>query len=221
MVSITKANSILSMGEGFYTWLRKEGENSIQLTKEAQESGTKLHHIIEQWIVKNRTPKDSRIWYLEQSDDISLTEEEINKLQGFINFDEDFKPKYIATEITVAIPEIQVAGTIDIVCEIENKIYVVDIKTGSGLHHNNELQIAFYQRAYQQQVGIKVDGRVLLHLKADTRNKYNFKEIKKTLLHDYRAMLHAKELWMWDNPKWASFIKNREPVSQAIEAQNA
>lgn len=216
MVSVTKCLSILAMGAAFYSWLKKYGEESDTIMVMAQESGTKLHGIIEAWIKGACIPEDLDLWYFNST--VELSQPELDKLKGFINFNNEFKPNYLETEITLAIPSIKVAGTIDIICEIEGVIYIVDIKTGSGLHHNNELQIAFYEKAYQKHYKTTNTKRALLHLKDSTKKCYQFKVIDKPLEHDYVGFLHARGLWYWDNPKHSRFLAENEPVSEVVSA---
>lgn len=223
MVSVTRCLSVLAMGESFYQWLRKHGEESKVLTEMAQDSGTKIHGIIETWIKGECIPEDLHLWYMNSVDSVQLSSDEISKLQGFINFNNKYKPKYLHTEITLAIPEIKVAGTIDIICEIDGVIYIVDIKTGSGIHNNNKLQIAFYEKAYRENFVMdyeKRTDRALLHLKSDTKKGYNFQVQKNTLEHDFKGFVAARDLWFWDNPARARFLSESEPkIEEVINAQ--
>ena len=218
-VSVTKSLTIMAMGEAFYNWLRTKGEESKILTEMAQISGTKLHGIIETWIKTNTIPTDRAaldLWY--DTQDLECSYEELHKLEGFVNFNNEYKPNYLETEVTYAISEIKVAGTIDIVCEIGNVIHIIDIKTGSGIHNNNKLQVAFQEMSYRLAKNTTNTKRALLHLKTDTKKKYNLQMAKNTLEHDYEAFKHAVGLWMWDSPKWATFLKENEPVGEVANA---
>ncbi len=51
----------------------------------------------------------------------------------FVDFWETYKPKLIETEVHLFSDELKVAGTCDLVCEIDGKLWIIDFKTSNHL----------------------------------------------------------------------------------------
>lgn len=88
-------------------------------------------------------------------------------LKAFMDWHAEFKPKTIGLEY--AVWGDGYAGTVDLKCEIEGEIYIVDFKTSKSIHNSHKVQIAGYGMADS-----KVDKIALLHLGNTTKKKYSF-----------------------------------------------
>jgi hypothetical protein len=87
----------------------------------------------------------------------------------FVEFWETYKPKLIETEVHLFSDEEKVAGTCDLVVEIEDELWVLDLKTSNHLQTTYDLQTAIYSKCYEEGFGKKVDRRGILWLKSSKR----------------------------------------------------
>ena len=91
------------------------------------------------------------------------------------------KPLGITSNLVVKIlkrvlnvPKIGFAGTLDRICKIDGKVYVLDIKTSNGIYNSYWLQLAAYEQLYMDGVLADsiypdIDGVAILWLNAKTR----------------------------------------------------
>lgn len=90
-------------------------------------------------------------------------------LKAFLDWHEKFKPVILKLESIVWSDEYGFAGTLDLLCEIEKKTYLVDFKTSKSLHDSHKVQVCAYGMAE------KADYVALLHLGNTTKQRYSFK----------------------------------------------
>jgi hypothetical protein len=94
---------------------------------------------------------------------------------NFVDFWETYKPTLIETEVSLFSDTLKVAGTCDLVCEIEldNKWerWVIDFKTSNHLQTTYDLQGAVYAQCYEECFGKKVDRVGVLWLKSMSRGE--------------------------------------------------
>ncbi len=88
-------------------------------------------------------------------------------LDAFIQWYEDKKPKPIVTESRVYHRVLRYAGTGDLIAEIDGKNLLIDYKTSATVNKMlTGVQLEAYSKAYDSH-GVKVDGKMILHLKSD------------------------------------------------------
>lgn len=167
--SITHVLQAYPKGKHFEDWLKKVGNSAEWIVKQASEEGTKVHEMIESYFEgKEMTflnseglPKmDPKIWQM---------------FLNFVDFWETYKPTLIETEVSLFSDTLKVAGTCDLVCEIEldNKWerWVIDFKTSNHLQTTYDLQGAVYAQCYEECFGKKVDRVGVLWLKSMSRGE--------------------------------------------------
>lgn len=94
---------------------------------------------------------------------------------NFLKWVAETKPKFLDSEKIVYSAKYFYAGTLDFICEIENKNYLGDIKTGSGIYREMFLQTSGYQIAFEEQEPkVKIDGHIIVNVTKD--GKLNVKE---------------------------------------------
>jgi len=99
----------------------------------AADIGTTVHKAVEDWVLEDAllvTDDDSANAYLD----------------GFVQFvqENDFEP--IHSEIQLYDPDLWYAGTVDLVCRVNGKLYVCDVKTTNKLNKEAiEMQLAAYK----------------------------------------------------------------------------
>jgi hypothetical protein len=162
-VSVTSHLKAKGKGIGFEKWLMKYGEEAYKIRDQAAESGSRVHQKCE---------------LLQKEGKINVedcTEEEIAKIQGFIGWVKEFKPADSLLELSLAHTELEYAGTIDIICIIGGKRYLIDIKSGKDVHEEAWYQMAAYKEMYlQSHKESSIDHCAVLHLKANTKKGYQF-----------------------------------------------
>lgn len=112
--------------------------------------------------------------------------------EGVMSFTEWFaetKPKVINTEVTVFAPDDKFAGTVDLICEIDDEVWIIDFKTGNYIWDSYKAQL----NAYKIAVGIKDARMGILQLgyKKNLKKKWKFTEID----NDPALVKLAYDLW--------------------------
>ena len=87
----------------------------------------------------------------------------------FVEFWETFKPTLIETEVHIFSDILKVAGTCDLIIELDNKRWLLDIKTSNQIQSTYELQTAVYGQCYEECYGKKIDKYGILWLKSTKR----------------------------------------------------
>ena len=87
----------------------------------------------------------------------------------FVDFWEEYKPTLIEAEVHLFSDEIKVAGTCDMVCEINGEIWIIDFKTSNHLQTTYDLQVAVYGQMYKECFGKKIVRYGILWLKSSKR----------------------------------------------------
>jgi hypothetical protein len=95
----------------------------------------------------------------------------------FVDFWETYKPKLIETEVHLFSDEYEIAGTCDLVCEIDlngkTELWIIDFKTSNHLQTTYDLQTAAYATCYKECYGKQVDRTAVLWLKSSKRGPKN------------------------------------------------
>ena len=92
--------------------------------------------------------------------------------KNILKFDEfwkQVKPTLIESEIHLFSDEAKIAGTCDLVLEVDNEIWILDIKTSNSLHTSQDLQIAAYAKMWNETFEEKVVRAGILWLKSSKR----------------------------------------------------
>jgi hypothetical protein len=93
----------------------------------------------------------------------------------FVEFWENHNPILIETEIHLFSDELKIAGTCDMICEINGELWIIDFKTSNFLQKKYDLQVAAYGKCYEECYGKKPQRFGILWLKS---NKRSYKEGK-------------------------------------------
>lgn len=125
--------------------------------------------------------------------------------ESFLQFCDDFKPKFISIETTVygkTEDNLYYAGTIDFIAEINGKIVAGDWKTSKVLHEEVGIQLVAGMKA-QKMVSddgesleemIKVDKAIGVHLTADG---YYVSEVN-NLQYCWDTFQSLRRVWEWN-----------------------
>ena len=201
--SVTYVLSYYPKGKHFQDWLKKVGYSADWIVKKAGEEGTQVHEMIEDYLngeelnfLQNGIPMyNPDIWQM---------------FLKFVDFWEEYKPTLIETEVHLFSDELKVAGTCDMVCELNNELWIIDFKTSNHLQTTYDLQTAVYGKMYEECYGKKADRYGVLWLKSSKRKKSQDKiqgkgwemyESKRTQDENIDIFLTVKKLFDLENPR--------------------
>ncbi|MGH3452454.1 MAG: hypothetical protein ACRDQW_17490 [Haloechinothrix sp.] len=122
------------------------------------------------------------------------------RMEAYVQFLEDFGPEYEATEASVFNRTEWYAGTLDAICTIGGRKFLIDTKTGKGVYPETALQLAAYR--YAEFIGLPdgseapmppVDGCACLHL---TDDGYELLDVHAD--EDvFKSFLYVREVFRW------------------------
>jgi len=218
--SITYVLSYYPKGKHFEDWLKKVGYSAEYVVKKAAEEGTMVHEMIESYLEGNE------LSFLDQFDNPKYNPDVWQMFLRFVEFWEMYEPKLIETEVHLFSDELKVAGTCDLVCEIEDKLWIIDFKTSNHVQPTYEIQTAVYGQCYKECYGKEVDNYGILWLKSSKRKPAKDKMQGKgwevvlstrTQEENLDIFKTVKRLYDLENPNEApSFTEFRTSVKRKI-----
>ena len=142
---------------------------SKRIRNRARDLGSDVHHLIEALVLESPLP------ILEGLDEDQQAEVD-NVAMGFVNFVQDYDPKILMAEATVADPILGVAGTLDLICEVFGfGRMLIDAKSGKNLDAFMAAQLVAYKDMTEVWLptGVikpmpKVDACAVLHLRPES-----------------------------------------------------
>lgn len=164
--SITYVLGSYPKGKFFEDWLKKVGYSAEYIVRKAGEEGTQVHEMIEDYLngkelnflVNGQPMYNPDVWQM---------------FLRFVDFWEEYNPTLIETEVHLFSDELKVAGTCDMICEIEidgkKELWVIDFKTSNHLQTTYDLQGAIYAKCYEECYGKTADRVGVLWLKSKSR----------------------------------------------------
>lgn len=197
--SVTTILEVYPKGAGFTQFLKDLGNNSEQVVQRAAEQGTKIHDCLDR-MIKGET--------IEWQDQYTL--EEWKMLMRFTEFWETTKPEVFGNELSLVDETLGFGGTIDLICGINGKVWLIDFKTTNGLYTTHELQISAYAKLYEAQTKRKIDNTAILWLKSSTRGTdrtgkkiqgegWQLKEYE-NFVESYKTFEYVHQIWKVENP---------------------
>jgi len=186
--SSTWIASYYPKGIAYFKWLANHGWDEAESLKTAAgEKGSKVHHAIADLLGGKTVSIDAK-YANNDGEPEELTPEEYECIMSFVAWHKSVNPKMLSSEKTVLNIKEGYAGTIDFLCEINNKVYLIDFKTSQYIWPSHEIQIASYLHAD----GIPKCTPAVLQLGYKrNRNKYKFTELD----DKYHLFLAAKQIW--------------------------
>lgn len=198
--SVSWIASFYPKGIGFYKWLANTGWDEAEALKEAAgDKGSKVHYAIEDLLKGKEIKINDKYLNPTTEEEEELTLEEYQCLMSFSEWFNKVKPEIIANELTAFNETEKYAGTIDLICRIDNQIWLIDLKTSQNIWAEHELQISAYSHLDINLEEIKISSDEWKNKKLAIlqigykRNKENWKftEIK----DKFDLFLSAKKIW--------------------------
>ncbi len=118
------------------------------------------------------------------------------------------QPELISTEYHLFSDEYEFAGTADIICRIDGKLHLLDIKTSNSIHSSYNLQLAAYAQAWNETHNEKVVDTGIVWLKSSTRgpskdkiqgNGWQLKQIGEIEKH-FSMFTKIYDIYRMENP---------------------
>jgi hypothetical protein len=161
--SITHVLSCYPKGKHFEDWLKQVGYASEYIVKKAAEEGTQVHNLCEDYL------KGEECSFLNSYGNPSYPPHVWQMFLNFVDFWETYKPTLIETEVHLFSDNLKVAGTCDLIIELNDKLWLLDIKTSNHLQTTYDLQTAVYGQCYKECFNKDVDHYGILWLKSAKR----------------------------------------------------
>jgi hypothetical protein len=149
-------------------WMKEVGSKADEIRDAAGKRGSSVHQLTEDY------DQGIECTLLDEYGKPKYSLEEWSMFERYVEFSVNHKPEHHLIEQTFISSGLGFAGTIDRVCTIDGKTYVLDIKTSNGIYNSYWLQLAAYRQLYDASVlhGSNmpdIDGVAILWLNAKTR----------------------------------------------------
>ncbi len=185
---VTHILKVLSKGQAYESWLKKQGNKADTLLSTAGDIGTGIHNLL-QSIGKG-----------EQVDLEKVTPQEKKWLGEFRKWEAVNIDKFLETEKTVWTDEY--CGTLDSLVLLKDKrVALLDYKTGKYCYDTYHAQVGAYWNAYMWQHKIKIDTAFILRFDKNG-GKMEVKEVE-DLDYQLSAFINALDLWKWKKEMYA------------------
>ena len=183
------------------TWQNLDDQAAVELIKnahrrvsgEAMKLGSSVHTIIED-LLRNKT-----IDFIPPNTEIM-----VRKAAELL---QEFRPNPSHIEVTVWSHRYQYAGSLDAIVSIDDKTYLFDWKTSSGVFPDYALQCAAYANAdeiIRPDGSIEelpqIDGFIIAHLPKDPKERWSLVPMDITE-EDFDGFLAARGLFKWQSER--------------------
>ena len=161
--SVTSVLNYFPKNKFFHSWLKDVGHNADIIAQKAAGECTKVHNAIERFI------NGEEIQWIDEYGKAQYNLDVWKMILKFADFWNTHKPELIAAEYHVFSDNHEYAGTADLICKINGKLWLLDIKTSNSLHTSFSLQLAAYAMAWSETHNTPIEETGVLWLKASTR----------------------------------------------------
>ena len=157
-------------------WMKEVGSKADEIRDAAGKRGSSVHQLTEDY------DNGIECTLLDEYGKPRYSLEEWSMFERYVEFSVTHKPEHLLVEQTFINSSLGFAGTIDRVCIIDGKTYVLDIKTSNGIYNSYWLQLAAYKELYEDALSSwtghqvvrnenmpSIDGVAILWLNAKTR----------------------------------------------------
>jgi len=186
--SVTWVTDFYPKGVGFYKWLANHGWDEAEALKSAAgDRGSKVHNAIDDLLDGKEVKHNSR-YADSEGVESELTTDEYEAIMSFKKWFDATKPKTIIHNQVVFSKEYDYAGTLDYVCEIDGKVWLIDFKTSANVYPSHEIQLSAYAEAYDKPIAMM--GILQLGY-ARTKLGYKLTEVER----QFDLFLAARKIW--------------------------
>jgi hypothetical protein len=182
-------------GTEFYKWLAsKEWDEAQAIRNAAGDKGSKIHNALDLLIMGNDIEMNTPFKNPSTEQYEELTVEEWEAVMSFVAWWKEVKPERIASEQAIFNEEYNYAGTMDLLCKIDNEVWLIDFKTSQHVWAEHELQISSYKHCLKE----KVDKLGILRIGYRmNKRRYKLNEVD----DKFDLFLAARQIWEHENAK--------------------
>ena len=202
--SMTTILQYFPKGKYFEQWLKEVGTNADIISEKAAKEGKLVHDLIELGI------KTGQLKWLTEEQKAKYSSKVWEQVTRFHDFWKTYSPKPILVEEFVYSHTEKFGGTLDLLIELDNQVWLLDIKTSKHLYRSYDLQLAGYAKALKECANISIDKAGIIWLKSKskypsrTSGKYQGKnwEIKEVVDLDlaFKSFQNINTIYKYDNP---------------------
>jgi hypothetical protein len=157
-----------------------KGESNYIGNQYAMDFGTCVHKTLELYDKKILAEYDSRMEPF---------------IRAWEKFKNDYRITWMECEIKVASERLMLAGTIDRIAGMEDKLAIIEIKTGNE-YKEHALQTSFYSILLEEDRFILTDKRICVYLSTK-----GYKVIEHIKQSDRDVCLSMLKVWEWKKGK--------------------
>jgi hypothetical protein len=169
--SVTTILQYMPKNKFFESWLKDVGHSADLIMRRAGKEGTQVHEACEQLILGNE------VSWIDDYGKAKYSQIVWEMILKFHEFWTTYKPELISSEEFVWSDEHKYAGTADIVCKMNDEIWLLDLKTSNSIHKSYDLQLASYAKALGESKGIEIQRTGIVWLKAQSRGPSKQKNV--------------------------------------------
>jgi len=189
--SVTWIAGFYPKGIPFYKWLAEKGWDEAEAIKSAAgDKGSKVHRAVEDIVAGKKVKMDDKYLNPSTQEMEELTPDEYECIYWFVDWINTVQPKIISNEVVVFNEKEGYAGTVDLVCEIKGRKFIVDVKTAQSLWPEYELQISAYKHASQKPEDYNL-AILQIGYRRNSIKKWKFTEME----DKFDLFLSAKKIW--------------------------
>lgn len=173
-----------------------------QVKDQTADIGSLVHRVLEQEI-KARAEGNSRAEIKLRVDPVmapDLTEEMVDKanncIEAGLRFFNEHNIQLVEAEAVRWSARHGYIGTGDLIARVDGVLSVLDFKTGKRLYPEVFLQLAAYQRAYEEEHGVDLYQRIAVNVGRDGNLETKERD-NSTLDVDFGAFLALLQAWRW------------------------
>jgi len=195
--SVTWIAGYYPKGIGFYKWLAQRNWDEAEAAKEeAGDKGSRVHKAIIELLDGNEVKMEAKYFSDLTEDEKPLDLVEYEALMSFVDWFNTRNPEVLDREFVVWGNGF--AGTVDFLCRIDGKAYIIDFKTSQSIWPSYEMQVSAYKHALSNPK-IK-DGEDVEMMILQLGYKRNKKLWKENLVEDkFDLFKSAQQIWANEN----------------------
>ena len=114
--SVTTVLSYFPKGRFFEGWLKEVGMNADVIMRRAGREGTQVHEAIEDYLM------GKEVQWMDQWGKTKYSHKVWKMILKFVEFWETHQPKLVESEVHVFSDELKIAGTADLILEIDSQV---------------------------------------------------------------------------------------------------
>lgn len=136
--SVTTLLEAWPKGAAYYEWLKKKGEDADEIRDEAGRRGSTVHHLTE------ALDLGAEVMLCNEDGSPRYKMSEWAMLERYVDFRNTVKPTIVEIETNLIDAELGFAGTMDRLVEINDELWIIDIKTSNAVYDHYDLQLVAY-----------------------------------------------------------------------------